>query len=377
MTDDQGARLWVSRADLRQARIVPDPDAPAARPLADGEARLRIERFALTANNITYAAFGDAMKYWEFFPTGDAAWGCIPVWGFAVVAESRAPGVALGERFYGYWPMGRWLVLRPERVGARGFVAGDAHRRSLPAVYNQAVNCAADPSYVAALEAEQALLKPLFTTSFLIDDFLAEEGFFGATQVLLSSASSKTGFAAAFCLAMRRGTPGAVRVLGGSSPRNLDFCRSLGVYDEVMAYDALTALDPKQRTAYVDFAGDADFRRRVHEHFGDALAYSCSVGGTHWQALGGGRDLPGPKPTLFFAPAQIARRSAPPPEGWGAAVLNQRIGEAWTAFLRRIAASDPPWLRVRDFVAAEAARDALVAMVEGRADPRDGWMLSV
>jgi hypothetical protein len=377
MTDDQGARLWVSRADLRQARIVPDPDAPAARPLADGEARLRIERFALTANNITYAAFGDAMKYWEFFPTGDAAWGCIPVWGFAVVAESRAPGVALGERFYGYWPMGHWLVLRPERVGARGFVAGDAHRRALPAVYNQAVNCAADPSYVAALEAEQALLKPLFTTSFLIDDFLAEEGFFGATQVLLSSASSKTGFAAAFCLAMRRGTPGAVRVLGGSSPRNLDFCRSLGVYDEVMAYDALTALDPKQRTAYVDFAGDADFRRRVHEHFGDALAYSCSVGGTHWQALGGGRDLPGPKPTLFFAPAQIARRSAPPPEGWGAAVLNQRIGEAWTAFLRRIAASDPPWLRVRDFVASEAARDALVAMVEGRADPREGWMLSV
>jgi hypothetical protein len=176
---------------------------------------------------------------------------------------------------------------------------------------------------------------------------------------------------------MRRGTPGAVRVLGGSSPRNLDFCRSLGVYDEVMAYDALTALDPKQRTAYVDFAGDADFRRRVHEHFGDALAYSCSVGGTHWQALGGGRDLPGPKPTLFFAPAQIARRSAPPPEGWGAAVLNQRIGEAWTAFLRRIAASDPPWLRVRDFVASEAARDALVAMVEGRADPREGWMLSV
>ena len=377
MTDEQGARLWVARADLHSARAVPDPDAPAARPLAEGEARLRIHRFALTANNITYAAFGEAMHYWDFFPTGDPAWGCIPVWGFAEVAESRAPGLGVGERYYGYWPMGRWLVLRPERIGPRGFVAGGAHRSALPAVYNQAVRCDADPSYLAAQEAEQALLKPLFTTSFLIDDFLAEEGFFGAPQVLLSSASSKTAMAAAFCLARRRGTATAVRVLGCSSPRNLDFCRSLGVYDQLLSYDAIGTLDPQQRTVYVDFAGNADFRRRVHEHFRDALAYSCSVGGTHWQALGGGRELPGPKPALFFAPAHIARRSAPPPGGWGAALLNQRIGEAWSAFLQRVATADPPWLRVRDFVGAQAACEALAAMVDGRADPREGWMLSV
>lgn len=377
MSDEQGARLWVARGDLQTSRVVADPDAPAARPLAEGEARLRIDRFALTANNITYAAFGEAMHYWDFFPTGDPAWGCIPVWGFAEVAESRAAGLSVGERYYGYWPMGRWLVLRPDRIGPRGFSAGDAHRSALPAVYNQAVRCAADPSYVATQEAEQALLKPLFTTSFLIDDFLAEEGFFGATQVLLSSASSKTGFAAAFCLARRRGTPTAVRVLGCSSPRNLDFCRSLGVYDELLSYDTLGTLNPQERTVYVDFAGDADFRRRVHEHFRDALAYSCSVGGTHWQALGGGRDLPGPKPALFFAPSHIARRSAPPPEGWGAALLNQRIGEAWSAFLQRVSAADAPWLRVRDFIGAQAARDALAAMVAGRADPREGWMLSV
>jgi hypothetical protein len=176
---------------------------------------------------------------------------------------------------------------------------------------------------------------------------------------------------------MRRGSASSVRVLGCSSPPHLDFCRSLDIYDEVLAYDALGTLDPRVRTVYVDFAGDAELRRRVHEHFRDALAYSCSVGGTHWQALGGGRDLPGPKPTLFFAPAQIARRSAAPPEGWGAAVLNQRIGEAWAAFLQRVATADPPWLRVRDFVGAEAARDALQAMVDGRADPREGWMLSL
>ena len=48
------------------------PDAP----LASGQVRLRVEHFALTANNITYAAFGAAMNYWQFFPTDDDGWGC-------------------------------------------------------------------------------------------------------------------------------------------------------------------------------------------------------------------------------------------------------------------------------------------------------------
>lgn len=37
-------------------------------PLADGPVRVRIDKFALTSNNITCAAFGDAMNYWGFFP---------------------------------------------------------------------------------------------------------------------------------------------------------------------------------------------------------------------------------------------------------------------------------------------------------------------
>ena len=69
------ATFIVERAKLKNARWA--HAEPAA--LADGEVRLRIDAFALTSNNITYAAFGDAMNYWGFFPTGDAATGCIPV----------------------------------------------------------------------------------------------------------------------------------------------------------------------------------------------------------------------------------------------------------------------------------------------------------
>lgn len=377
MTQVDAQRFEVARADLRQFRLVPDPDAPGARPLAEGQARLRIDRFALTSNNITYAAFGEAMKYWDFFPTGDAAWGCIPVWGFAEVVESRAEGVAVGERLYGYWPMGRYLVVQPARVGKHGFIDGAAHRANLPAVYNQIQRCAADPGYVAAQEAQQALLRPLFITSFLIDDFLAEAGFFGAQQLLLSSASSKTAYGTAFCLAMRRGRPGMPRIVGLSSAGNLGFCRSLGCYDEVVDYDAVGAMDRTAATVYIDFAGNGALRRSIHERFGDALRYSCSVGGTHWDELAGGRDLPGPRPTLFFAPAQVAKRSAPPPEGWGPGELQRRIADAWTAFMQRVNDPAQPWLRVRSAAGAAAVQQACQDLLDGKVDAREGLVLSL
>jgi hypothetical protein len=369
MTDEQGARLWVARADLHSVRIVPDPDAPAARPLAEGEARLRIHRFALTANNITYAAFGEAMHYWDFFPTGDSAWGCIPVWGFAEVAESRAPGLGVGERYYGYWPMGRWLVLRPERIGPRGFVAGDAHRGALPAVYNQAVRCDADPSYVAAQEAEQALLKPLFTTSFLIDDFLADNAFFGATTVVLSSASSKTAYGTAFCLAQRGGD---VTVVGLTSPANAEFTRALGCYDDVLCYEDAGTL-PQVASVYVDMSGDTALRGAVHRRLGDLLAYSCAVGATHWDSLGGGGELPGPPPQLFFAPEQARKRAAE----WGADGLQERLADAWTAFLARIDDAEHPWMTVVTRHGRDAVEQCYAALLDGTVPANEGHILSV
>jgi hypothetical protein len=273
--------------------------------------------------------------------------------------------------------MGRFLVVRPVRVGKHGFFDGAAHRAELPAVYNRIERCAADPGYVAAQEAQQALLKPLFTTSFLIDDFLADAGFFGAQQVLLSSASSKTAYGTAFCLSQRRGQPGAPRIVGLTSAGNLDFCRSLGCYDDVVLYDALPAMDAAVPSLYVDFAGNAALRRAVHQHFGDALCYSASVGGTHWDELGGGRDLPGPRPVLFFAPAQIVKRSAAPPAGWGAAELQARIAAAWTAFMRPVNDPAKPWLRVRSASGGLAVQQACLALLDGKVDAREGWMLSL
>jgi len=377
---DPGQRLFIQRSDLHQVRTGPDPDSPVARPLLDGQARLALQQFALTANNITYAAFGQAMKYWQFFPAPDAAWGCLPVWGFAEVAESRAAGVDVGQRVYGYFPAGTHLVVTPGRVRASGFIDTAAHRQELADAYQQYVFCAADPAWQPQLEGLQAVLKPLFVTSFLIDDFLADNSFFGASQLLLSSASSKTAYGTAFCVAQRRrtaGTAGTARLIGLTSAGNCSFTQGLGCYDQVLDYADLSGLDAAVPTVYVDFAGNAALRRSVHQHFGDALKFSSSIGGTHWEALGGGADLPGPRPTLFFAPAQIKKRAAPAPEGWGRDMLEQRLGAAWQAFIARVDRADDPWLQIVNRTGAAATVAAYRTLLDGKADASEGLMLGM
>ncbi len=229
--------LQVRKDHLSTTRVRTAPDVL----LADGQVRVRIDHFALTSNNITYAAFGDAMNYWQFFPVpADAdgtAWGCIPVWGFGEVVQSLQPGLTVGERLYGYWPMASHAVLQATRLSPTGFSDGAPHRATLHAVYNQYQRCSADPFYTADSEAVQALLRPLFLTAWLIDDFLADNGFFGTTAggrrgvMLLSSASSKTAYATAAQLAKRP----EVEVVGLTSAANLAFCQSLGVYDRVLS----------------------------------------------------------------------------------------------------------------------------------------------
>lgn len=385
MSPDSGLRLFIHRKDLHRTHIGPDPDAPGQHPLQDGQARLAVDTFALTSNNITYAAFGEAMKYWQFFPAGDATLGCLPVWGFATVSESRADGLAVGRRIYGYWPAGTHLVVQPTRLNAAGFADARAHRAELAAVYNQYSFCDADPAWRADAQSEgqQAVLRPLFMTSFLIDDFLADNHFFGAKQVLLSSASSKTAFGTAFCLALRAGrgstgsagSAGTPAIVGLTSAGNLDFTRALGCYDEVRRYDEVGTLDPTVASVYVDFAGNATLRRAVHERFAQTLAYSSSIGGTHWESLGSGGGLPGPRPTLFFAPAQIKKRSGPPPEGWGREGLQTRMAQAWALFISRINAGSQPWVRIVQRQGGDAVQSSYGALLAGTADARDGLML--
>ncbi len=360
----QGQRFEVRREDLSQARSVPiDIDAA----LALGEVRVEIEQFALSANNITYAVFGDSMHYWQFFPASEG-YGCIPVWGFARVVASACDEVAVGLRVYGYLPMATHAVLTPSRVSAQHFMDATAHRLGLPAAYNQ--YRVAPPG---ANDGATAVLRPLFTTAFLIDDFLAEQEDFGARTLLLSSASSKTAWATAYCLANR--AERTARRVGVTTLSRRGFVESLGLFSQVLGYDELAALPADEPTLYIDFSGDAAYRRAVHERFGDRLVHSSSIGGTHHDALGSARGLPGPRPTLFFAPSRLQYRAAAPPAGWGWAGLADRIEAAWQGCLACATQGAMPWLVLETRHGAAAIEQAYAEVRAGHTDPRCGLVL--
>ena len=134
-------RLLTDKLALNHSRI---DQQSIPLPLEQREALLKIRRVAITTNNITYAAFGDAMQYWGFFPTGEDNWGHMPVWGFADVVASSVSGVEVGERFYGYFPIASHLRVVPERVTPRGFYDGAEHRKALASAYNQYTRCSHD-----------------------------------------------------------------------------------------------------------------------------------------------------------------------------------------------------------------------------------------
>ena len=357
-------QLLVRKDRLTEARLAESE----ATPLQPGQVRVRVDAFALTANNVTYGAFGESMHYWDFYPVPEAGWGIVPVWGFGTVVQSLHPGVAVGERLYGYWPMASSAILQPNRLSERGFSDAAPHRARLHGAYNRYLRCNRDPFYTPDTEDVQAILRPLFSTSWLIDDFLADQNFFGAHTVLLSSASSKTAWTTAFLMRQRTD----IEVVGFTSAANVRFCESLGCYGRVLAYGELERVDAATPCVYVDFSGDARFRAQVHQRFQD-LRYSCAVGGTHVTELGGAKDLPGPRPALFFAPAQVEKRQA----DWGGTVLRDKLLASWQDCRARLLQPQQPWLRVQRHEGAAAALRAWQRLAAGDVDPSLGHIVSL
>src|SRR6202795_769557 len=214
----QSTDFVVARNDLQQCKII-ETQLPDAAALPDEALLVKVTRFALTANNITYAVLGDQLKYWQLFPA-PKDFGNIPVWGFGEVIASKHPGIAAGETLFGYFPMGTYLVIEAADVSKRGLGDAAAHRQGVAPVYNAYARVSGNPAFAGRQGDYQALLRPLFMLSFLVDDFLAENEFFGARSVMLSSASSKTAFGLAHLLHTSRKE---VRVIGLTSSANTDF----------------------------------------------------------------------------------------------------------------------------------------------------------
>lgn len=354
-------RILVDQKDI--TRAVLSDDGAATRPLAAGEARLTIESFALTVNNVTYAATGVVLDYWRFFPSGIEGQGIVPVWGTAVVAESRAEGLDAGTRLYGYLPMAEALVIRPDQLAKGVFVDRSPHRDGLALVYNTYVAVKAGAAYDDHL---RSLLQPLLATSYLLFDWLADNDWFGAEQIIVGSASSKTGLG--LCKYLAEPVDRPYRIVGLTGAGNLPFVEGLGACDTVLRYDDISAV-PLVPSVYVDMAGNAEVKMALHTHLGDHLHHSAAVGTSHWDKFAPPQNLPGPKPQFFFAPSQIAKRRSE----WGPGVIEARITAAW----KRIAADAGGWLEVVTHDGLVAAPALWADLAAGRTSPREGHIVRV
>jgi Protein of unknown function (DUF2855) len=352
--------LGIDRADLSRTTLVETELAE----LSPGEARLRVDRVGLSANNVTYAVLGDSFRYWEFFPSAavglGSEWGLVPLWGFAEVVESTVDGVNVGDRVYGYLPSSGSLTVAPVRVDARGFRDGSEHRAELPSPYNVYALTTGDSAYEQDRENLLILFRPLFFTSFMLADYLTDHEYFGAESLVISSASSKTAYGTAFLLHGQ-----GPRVIGLTSPGNVTFTESLGCYDSVFTYYDVDRLDPHTPTGYVDVAGDDRVRGAVRERVGPNLVYDGSVGLSH-QTAGGTQTM---TEGVFFAPVQMRKRT----QDWGRDGLDDRFAGAW----RRFVSTVENWVDIRVGHGSQALRATWLEVVRGQSAPRTGHVIAL
>ena len=337
--------------------------------LEEGFIRVSIGPWALTSNNITYMAVGEQIGYWKFFEPKDygiemTGFGRMPVWGYAEVIESNCADITIGTLLYGFFPIAQTFDMKPVKLTPLGFQDGNDHRTTLHSVYNSYTFIDKDPSFAAHREL-QPILRPLFTTSFLIDDFLADEKFFGAEQVLLLSASSKTAMGTAYCLKQR----GDIKVTALTSERNKAFTEGAGFYDAVYSYDAITDMNPDVKTAIVDMAGNGKVMATIYDHFEENIVYNCMVGKSHWNGAPPQKAALGAPPVMFFAPDQAKKRMSE----WGGAGFAQKLAARWLPFCE----SSKDWLDIEESHKVTDLLKTYKDFLNGDIGPSKGYLFKI
>jgi hypothetical protein len=329
MSNTEISEIWIDKANLAQTKMA--TTSIDTEQLHQDEVLLKTDDFGFSANNITYALFGDKMGYWGFFPAAEG-YGKVPIWGFATVIASNHSEIAIGEKVFGYLPLASHLLITAGKVTEHGFYDVAQRRKTISPVYDNYVRCANDPGYDKDKEAWQLNYRPLFMTSFVLDDYVGEQINQQTKSVILTSASSKTAYGAAFLLKHHKQQRAAnYQVIGLTSKHNKAFTESSGCYDKVVCYDDIAELDMAGDNWVLDFAGNKELLLDLQKHGADTPAKLIFIGATDVESQ---TDKPQAKidGELFFAPAQVKKRIGE----WGSQGFGMKYAKAWTHFSKQI-----------------------------------------
>jgi hypothetical protein len=329
--------------------------------LRPGQVRLKIERFAMTSNNITYAVIGKQLKYWDFFPTKEEH-GNIPVWGLATVVESEQPDLNEGDRYYGYYPMSTELVITPGKISPYGFTDIAQHRQHLAPIYN---NYTKMTSEFNQMDNHLCIFRPLYTTSFLNYDFLKRNDFYNAKQVILTSASSKTALGIAQLL-MSNKEEHQLEVVGLTSEKNKDFVKETTYYDTVLSYGEVDKLNNISSVA-VDLSGNTTTLVNISNHLADDLAFISLIGLTDYSKTDRSVQLPNSK--FFFAPDVAVTFF----KEHGRDKATQLIQAAMVNFIK----DANNWIEIQSIHSLEKLEPLYKEMLMGKVDPSIGHIVTL
>ena len=364
-SDMKDAQFQVQQKMFMKNRLV---EMPAdATELQEGEILVKIEKFGYSANNITYAAAGDVIGYWQFFPPYGKevdGWGVIPVWGFAEVVESTVDDIVVGERLFGYFPPATHLKMKPTRVSQRGFIEGSEHRAELPAGYNRYTRVKHEKGYDPTFDRERMLLYPLYLTGYFLWDSLQENHWYDAKQIVILSASSKTSIGLAYALKADKNSP---KVIGVTSQSNLEMVQSLGLYDHGITYDQIQEIDADTPTVIVDMSGNNKVMAALHTHLADNMKWTVKVGLTHWADTRPEEGVINARSKFFFAPSHIQKRL----KEWSPAEFEQKT----TTFLMETIAKSQKWLKFKKLDGLSELAKIHPDVCAGKIQPEQGLIV--
>eukprot|EP00966_Prymnesium_polylepis_P257346 5944909-Prymnesium_polylepis.1 len=268
----------------------------AAQPIADGQIELRIARWVLTANTLTYAFMGDMAQFWTLrhFPVpegvivdGSAAkFARSPTWGVGVVSASRCDGIRVGATVFGYVPMSPTVVLEPTHIQPSGGFrdAAPARKAMLPTymLYGPTPTAHDAPDRPLPLDEEAFSMAEQWSTGYAMAGSVGPPvAAAHPAVVLITSASSRTARAAAFCLTHR--AQRSSLVVGVTSGGHHDYVSGLGLFDTVLTYDALATNPLGEGTvAVLDVAGKPAVKAALYRTFGRRIASFSTIGNSHF-----------------------------------------------------------------------------------------------
>jgi hypothetical protein len=372
------SEFQIHKTNITQSRIVQNDLSNTQ--LQTGEVLLSIDKFALTANNVTYAIMGDQLGYWQFFPphskllnnesVDTEGWGILPVWGFAEVQQSTCSDVPVGERLFGYFPPATHLIMTPGNISESSWFDVSEHRAKLPAGYNIYRRVEAEPHYNVKHDEERMLLYPLHITAFTLYDYFQENNWFGATQLIMLSASSKTSTGLAYGVKHHDDANNpAPELVALTSTGNKSMVEGLNAYDKTFTYDQITAIDNTKPSLIVDMSGNGKTLSALHKHLGDNMVFCSNVGVTHWSDFDAGADIIRERSQMFFAPSQIQKRL----QDWGPQLFEQKSRE----YMSRSIGESRAWLKITHIDGLEGVEAIFTDICEGKVRPEAGLIVNM